>query len=174
MSKTTASSRAGYGCNVLLAKGGDVLEDLTLVQKISDTMGVASHLVHVVRNPANDTVQIIELLHDFGGKLSATLKGCKRSLLEQCRGGNSVARGQFRNTAILRQRQSQVHALRVVLVGLSVVSEVVATCHLAELKANWVQRETRRERYFPCRGMQGVEAPAKRRVRNEHAILHPS
>ena len=97
-------------------------------------MRVAGHLVHVVRNRAKNAVQVGQLSCELIGELRAALKRRKCGALEIGRRGHSASGCQLHNAKILRQRQSQVHTFRVILVVLAVVSLVVAACHLGEAK----------------------------------------
>ena len=74
-----ADCSAGNGGDVLAVKLRNMLEELTLIKKLSDLVRVTGHLVHVVRNRANDAVQVSQLLGNLSGKLSAVLM---RAMLE--------------------------------------------------------------------------------------------
>lgn len=113
---------------------GDFLKKLALIQELSDAVRIAGHLVHVVRNRANNAFQVCQLRRDLSGKLGAALKRGKGPALEVGRCGQSASGCQLHDTTVLGQRQSQVHAFRVILVVLTVVSLVVAACHLGEAK----------------------------------------
>lgn len=97
-------------------------------------MRIAGHLVHVVRNRAKNAVQVGQLRRDLSRKLRAALKRGKGRAFEIGRRGQTASGSKLHNTTILGQRQSQVHAFRVILVVLAVVSLVVAACHLGEAK----------------------------------------
>lgn len=66
---------------------GDFLKELALIQELSDAVRVAGHLVHVVRNRANNAVQLCQLRGDLCGKLGAALKRRKGRALEIGRHG---------------------------------------------------------------------------------------
>lgn len=68
-------------------QGGDFLKELTLIQELSDAVRIAGHLVHVVRNGANNAVQVCQLRGDLCGKLRAALKRGKGRALEVGRRG---------------------------------------------------------------------------------------
>ena len=110
------------------------LKELALIQELSDAVGIAGQLVYVVRNGAKNAVQVGQLRRDLSGKLGAALKRRKSGMLEIGRRGQSASGSQLHDTTVLGQRQSQVHAFRVILVVLAVVSLVVAACHLGEAK----------------------------------------
>ena len=113
---------------------GDFLKELALIQELSDAVRIAGHLVHIVRNRAKNAVQVGQLSRDLSRKLGAALKRRKSGMLEVGRRGQAASRCQLHDTTVLGQRQSQVHAFRVILVVLAVVSLVVAACHLGEAK----------------------------------------
>lgn len=113
---------------------GDFLKELALIQELSDAVRVAGHLVHVIRNRAKNAVQVGQLRRDLSGKLRAALKRGKGRSLEIGRRGQSASGSKLHDTTIFGQRQSQVHAFRVILVVLAVVSLVVAACHLGGAK----------------------------------------
>ena len=113
---------------------GDFLKELALVQELSDTVRIAGQLVHVIRNRAKNAVQVGQLRRDLSGELRAALKRGKGRSLEVGRRWQSTSGCKLHDTAVLGQRQSQVHAFRVILVVLAVVSLVVAACHLGEAK----------------------------------------
>lgn len=114
---------------------GDFLKELSLIQELSETVRVAGHLVHVVRNRANNAVQVCQLRGDLCGKLGAALKRRKSGMFEVGRRGQAASGCKLHDATVLRQRQSQVHTFRVILVVLAVVSLVVAACHLGEAKS---------------------------------------
>lgn len=97
-------------------------------------MRIAGHLVHVVRNGAKNAVQVGQLRCDLSGELGAALKRREGSALEIGRRGQSSSGSKLHNATILGQRQSQIHAFRMILIVLAVVSLVVAACHLDEAK----------------------------------------
>lgn len=97
-------------------------------------MRIAGHLVHVVRNRAKNAVQVGQLRRDLSRKLRAALKRREGRALEVGRRGQSASSSELHDATVLGHRQSQVHAFRVILVVLAVVSLVVAACHLSEAK----------------------------------------
>ena len=97
-------------------------------------MRIAGHLVHVVRNRAKNVVHVRQLRRNLSRKLRAALKRRKGRAFEVGRRGHPTSGCELHDTTILRQRQSQVHTFRVILVALAVVSLVVAACHLGEAK----------------------------------------
>jgi hypothetical protein len=85
---------------------GDFLKELSLIQELSDTVRIAGHLVHVIRNRAKNAVQVGQLNRDLSGKLRAALKRGKGRSLEVGRRGQSASGCKLYDTTILGQRQS--------------------------------------------------------------------
>lgn len=59
-----------YGSLELVLKGADVQEQLLLIEHLGDAMREARHLVHVVRDGADDVIQVGKLLAECGGKFT--------------------------------------------------------------------------------------------------------
>ena len=92
----------------------------------------AGHLVHVVRNRANYTLQLCQLLGQLLGGLGPPVMRGECQALDIGRDREPRGLRPPRNAAILGQRKGQVHALGLILVLLAVISLVVLACHRGE------------------------------------------